>query len=177
MSFVYSLYDDSFSMKENCDEFIITRQTSSNIESSDLFTECPTLWPSLTYNQCGSDTDKEIWITMFDEETTMDLFPTPSVAPLSPLLMKQKNTDHHKSINFATASITLSAQRLKRKHSDDCTNSPPRKRSTKMPSTNNDKPLVLETIQNFSFKNFSWQAIQSDNCQPIQQSVIRRLNL
>ena len=116
---------------------------------------------------------------MFDEETTMDLFTTPPPTPHSPLLMKHMNTDHHNTIDFATAYLGLSVPAAKRKHSDDCLESPPRKRSTKMPSTKNNKALVHKTIQNLSFKNFSWQAaaIQSDNCKPIQQSVIRRLNV
>ena len=178
MAFRDMFCNESFTMKEDSDKLIMNTPTPSIMEHYDSFVECPSLWPSLSYNECLSDTDKEIWISMFDEETTMDVFPTHCATPHSTLLMEHNYSDHDKTINFTTASLGLTVQAAKRKHSDDCTESPPRKRSTKIPSTNNNKPLVQKAVHNFSFKNFSWQAaIQSDNCQPIQQSVIRRLNV
>ena len=176
MAFRDLFRDDSYQMKEHCDKLIMSPPKQSSMESYSSFVECPSLWPSLSYNQCITDTEKEIWIAMFDEETTMDLFPTSH--PLTPHSPLHNNTDIHNTLNFTMLpSFTLSVTPVKRKHSDDCTESPPRKRSAKMSSINNNKSCVQEAIHNFSFKNFSWQATQSDNCQSIQQSVVRRLDV
>ena len=81
MSFAENIWADSFPM-ESCIETDIGRATPDSFDCHNSTIECPTLWPTMTYNQCNTDSDKEIWITMFDEETTMDLLgPTPPVTP------------------------------------------------------------------------------------------------
>ena len=154
MYFAERLCDLSNSVQENCDKSMISKPAPTSMESFNTSSKYPSLWPSLPYSECVSDTDKEIWITMFDEETTMELFPIPTATPQSPLLMKQNSYIFHTLINDST---TFNPdQTVKIKTSDD----------------RNDNQNDIHT-----FKNFKWQSIQSENCQPIQESVRRRLDL
>ena len=165
--------DDSFAMPEPSNRSYI-KEASTNFKYLTSPKVHPSLWPSLKYHQCCSDSHKEIWITMFDEETTMELFPTPLSAPLSPLSVKQ--TNHHMAINFS-AYLSNSSPAAKRKLPDDCSENSQRKWSSKLHSDKQTMSLSQQAVHNSSFKNFSWQSILSDNCHLIQQSVRRRLDL
>ena len=167
------LCDDSFSMPETSNRsYINVASTEMEYPNSPMIH--PTLWPTLKYHQCCSDSHKELWITMFDEETTMELFPTPLSASLSPLSVEHSN--HHMAINFSTY-LSNSSHVAKTKLSDDCSENPPRTWSSKLPSDKQTMSLAQQDVHNLSFKNFSWQSSQSDNCQSIQKSVRRKLDI
>ena len=167
------LFDGSFSMPETSNRSFINVASTELVYLNSPMLH-PSLWPSLKYNQCCSDLHKEIWITMFDEETTMELFPTPLSTPLSPLSVE--HTNHHMAINFSTY-LSNSSHVAKRKLPDECSENSQRKWSSKLPSYKQTMSLAQQAVHNLNFKNFSWQSIQSDNCQSIQHSVRRRLDL
>ena len=172
MALTESFCESSFPTMENCDDSFIFRSTpNSSMEYFNSSLECPSLWPSLNYHQCGSDTDKEIWITMFDEETTMELFPTPPATPQSPLLFKKTNKKQHTLINFTTVPFGEPVQAPKRKLSIDSNNSSPGKCLFNVALCRKSMPLTQ------TFKNFKWLSIKSSNIQTEQNSVKRRLDL
>ena len=104
---------------------------------------------------------------MFDEDTIIDLLSTPLSDPQSPLSVEKTRNNHYMALNFST-SLFNSALVSKRKLPDYCSMNPPRKRSSKVPTDKLTMSLAMEAVNNFSFKNFSWQSIQTDNSQPIQ---------
>ena len=160
MSFNENVCDGSFFMMESYDGAIIRTAAPDINEYINYTPECPSLWPTLSYNQCNSDSDKEIWITMFDDDTTMDIFPTPPVTPQSTTKFKS-----------ALSSSPEPMQAVKYKLSNDSSiKIHPIKQYT------DDMPLTQKAITNLSFKNFKWQASQTDICQPIQHLVKRRLD-
>ena len=159
MSFAENIWDDSFTM-ESCIETDIGRATPDSIDCHNRTIECPTLWPTMTYNQCNTDSDKEIWITMFDEETTMDLFPTPPVTPqiTSNLqtLLKAAISSEDEPIQEVKSNIPVDKSLLK--HLDVT-------------------PLAQKVTHKTIFDHFKWQAMQTGKSQPLQQTVKRRLVL
>ena len=164
MSFTEHVWGASFST-ESSNETYVDKVTSGSFELPKSTLECPTLWPSMTYSQCKSDSDKEIWIAMFDEETTMDLFPTAPVAPLA-------TNNFQTLLKSAISSVDEPIQEVKQKLSYD---KPICKFQSQLYYDN--KPPAQKVIHNTSFKHFTWQAMQTDVSQPIQQSVRRRLVL
>ena len=165
MALTENVWDDSFIM-ESSDETYADKVPSGNFYHHNSTIECPTLWPTMTYNQCKSESDKEIWIAMFDEETTMDLFPTPPVSG------PQMITNFQTLLKSAISSVDEPLQEVKQKLSYD-------RSVLKLQSDlyHDSKPLAQTAIHNTSFRHFTWQAMQTYVSQPIQQSVKRRLVL
>ena len=121
----------------------------------------------MTYNQCNTDSNKGIWITMFDEETTMDLLgPTPSIIPqiTSNLqtLLKAAISSEDELIHQVKNDIPLDKSLLKLQSKQQ---------------QPDDKPLAQKVIHKTFFKHFKWQAMQPGKSQPLLQSVKRRLVL
>ena len=122
--------------------------------------------PTMTYNECNSDSDKEIWITMFDEETTMDLFPSPPETP-------QITSNLQTLLRSAISSEDQLTQDVKNE-------SPCEEYTWKLQSKlySDDKSLTEKAIHDVGFnKHFTWQYMQHDDSQPIEQTVKRRLIL
>ena len=86
------------------------------------------------YHWCHSNTHKEIWIIMFDEETTQ-----------SPLSVEQTCNNHHMALNFTT-SLFNSALVSKRNLPDYCSMNPPKKRSSKVPTEKLTISLAQEAV-------------------------------
>ena len=119
----------------------------------------------MSFNQCNTDSEKEIWITMFDEETTMDLFPTPPVNSPKP-------TNLQTLLKSAMSSKAEPIQEVNNKLSGDVFT------WILQPTFQPDeKPLAEKAVQSVSFLDFKWQAMQTDFGEPLQQSVKRRLVL
>ena len=142
MYFTENVWDDSFTI-ESSDETYVDKVTSGSFDLPNSTAECPTLWPTMTYNQCKSESDKEIWITMFDEETTMDLFPTPPAAP-------QMTTNFQTLLQSAISSVDEPLQEVKQKLSYD-------RSMLKLQSElyHDNKPLAQKAIHNTSFRHFT----------------------
>ena len=173
MAFFDNVCGNSFSNPETSDRSY-NNSASSTMEYFSSPVIYPTLWPTLSYHQCGSDSHKEIWITMFDEETTADLFPTNLSTPHSALSVEQNGTSHHMTKDSTL--LNNSFQLSKRKF-HDCNGTPLINFSSKEPSDRYNISYAQEAVQNSSLKNFIWQSIQTNNCQPIQQSVRRRIDV